>query len=150
MVTSLKSELWWVLWVRVCLWFVCAPKCSNHALTNLMFSLCRSVWVIDLLVNLSNPHPGTPTHPSTLEVLWVKERTSTPSPSVIFTFGLAVESIKELGGASYDIWRYGSMLMKNVNVDVNVFGNQCNTIGIYKGVWPSYNVTWKIYKTLKI
>jgi hypothetical protein len=29
-----------------------------------------------------------------------RERAPTPSPSVVFTFGLTVESIKELGGAS--------------------------------------------------
>jgi hypothetical protein len=33
-------------------------------------------------------------------VLRVKELAPTPSPSVVFTFGLVVESIKELGGAS--------------------------------------------------
>jgi hypothetical protein len=58
-------------------------------------------------------------------VLRARERTPTPFPFVVFTFGLIIESIKELGGASYDIWGYGGMLMKNVNVDVNVFGNQC-------------------------
>jgi hypothetical protein len=33
-------------------------------------------------------------------VLRTKERAPTPSPSIVFTFGLAIESIKELGGAS--------------------------------------------------
>jgi hypothetical protein len=47
-----------------------------------------------------NPHPGTPTHPLTLEVLRIKERTSTPS-FVIFIFRLAFESFKEFGGASH-------------------------------------------------
>jgi hypothetical protein len=32
-------------------------------------------------------------------VLRAKERAQTPSPFVVFTFGLIVESIKELGGA---------------------------------------------------
>jgi hypothetical protein len=36
----------------------------------------------------------------TLEMLLIKEHTLTLSPSVVFTFGLTVESIKELGGAS--------------------------------------------------
>jgi hypothetical protein len=45
-----KFRLWWILWV-------CAPKCSNYALTNLLFGLCRSVWIIDLLVNLLVPIP---------------------------------------------------------------------------------------------
>ncbi len=43
------------LWVCVCPWFVHAPKCFNYALTNLWFRLCRSMWVIELLVNLPNP-----------------------------------------------------------------------------------------------
>jgi hypothetical protein len=52
-----KFGLCWVLWVRVCLWLIRAPKCSNYALTNLLFGLCRHVWVIKLLVNLPNPIP---------------------------------------------------------------------------------------------
>jgi hypothetical protein len=65
-VSSPKSGLWWVLRVRVCLWLIRAPKCSNYTLTNLLFGLCRSVWVIDLLVNVPSFNPRAPTHPSTL------------------------------------------------------------------------------------
>jgi len=43
--------------VRVCSWFVRAPKCSNYTLTNLLFGLCNSVWVIELLLNFLNPIP---------------------------------------------------------------------------------------------
>jgi hypothetical protein len=57
--------------------------------------LCRSVWIIGLLVILHNPHHGVLTHPSTPKVPQIKERTPTPSPFVVFTFGLIVESIKE-------------------------------------------------------
>jgi hypothetical protein len=46
-VASPKSRLWWVLWVRVCLWLVLAPKmfqlCTNH----LVLVLCKSMWVVD-------------------------------------------------------------------------------------------------------
>jgi hypothetical protein len=49
-VASPKSGPWWVLWVRVCPWFVRAPKCSNYALTNLLFILCRLMWISELLV----------------------------------------------------------------------------------------------------
>jgi len=56
------------------------------------------MWVIEFLVNLPSPHPGAPTHPFTPEMLRAREHTLTPSPSVVFTFGLIVESIKELGG----------------------------------------------------
>jgi hypothetical protein len=51
----------------------------------------------ELFIKLFSPHPGVPTHPSTPEVLRVKECTRTPFAFVFFTFGLAVESIKELG-----------------------------------------------------
>jgi len=56
-VASPKSRPWWVLWVCVCPWLVRAPKCSNYALTNLLFGLCRSVWVNKFLVNLPSPIP---------------------------------------------------------------------------------------------
>jgi hypothetical protein len=75
-------------------------KCSNYTLTNLLFGLCKFVWVIDLLVNLPSLYPRILAHPSTPEMLWAKECTPTPIPSIVFTFGLAIESIKEFGGAS--------------------------------------------------
>ncbi len=75
-------------------------KWSNYAITNLLSGLCRSVRGIDLLVNLLNPHPGAPARPSIPKVLRTKEHAPVPSPSIIFTFGLSVESINELGGAS--------------------------------------------------
>jgi hypothetical protein len=34
------------------------------------------------------------------EMLQAKECPPTPSPFIVFTFGLAIESIKEFGGAS--------------------------------------------------
>jgi hypothetical protein len=49
------------VWAMVSLVSLCllvafsAPKCSNYALTNLLFGLCKTVWVIELLVNLPNP-----------------------------------------------------------------------------------------------
>jgi hypothetical protein len=95
-------------------------KCSNCAVTNLLFGLCRSMWIIDLLVIHPSPHLGAPTHPSTPEVLRARECTPTPYPFVVFTFGLVVESIKEFGGAS-SIPRYNSIVMTSF-----VKGNNCN------------------------
>jgi hypothetical protein len=74
-------------------------KCSSYALTNLLFGLCRFVWVIDLLVTLLRPYLGAPACSSTLEVLRVKEHAPTLYPSVVFTFRLIVEYTKEFGGA---------------------------------------------------
>jgi hypothetical protein len=56
-VASPKSTLSWVLWVHVCLWLVCAPKVLIYALTNLLFGLCGSVWIIEPLVIHPNPIP---------------------------------------------------------------------------------------------
>jgi hypothetical protein len=56
-VVSPKSGSWWVMWICVCLWWVCARNCSNYTLNNLLFSLSRSEWIIELLVNLPSPIP---------------------------------------------------------------------------------------------
>jgi hypothetical protein len=61
-------------------------KCSNYALTNLLFGLCRSVRVIDFLVTLPNPYLRALAHPSTLKVLQARERALILYPFVIFTF----------------------------------------------------------------
>jgi hypothetical protein len=74
-------------------------KCFSYTLTNLLFGLCTSVGIIKLLVDLPNPHLGAPTRSSTPEMLWTRERTPT-LPSIVFAFGLVVESIEELRGAS--------------------------------------------------
>ncbi len=73
-------------------------KCSNYKLSNLLFGLCRFVWIIDPLVIRRSPHPETPPHPSTCEVLQTKERTPIPFSSNVFSFGFAFESSKECGG----------------------------------------------------
>ncbi len=75
-------------------------KCSNYALTNLLFGLCRSVWVIDLLVILPNPHLEALTCPFTPKVLRARERAPTPYLSIVFTFRFVDESNKEFWGAS--------------------------------------------------
>ncbi len=78
-------------------------KCSSHALTNLLFSLCKSMWVIDLLVNILSP--GAPTHPITWSVANQGTHLNFFPPSVVVTFWLANESIKELGVCQ--IWPNG-------------------------------------------
>ncbi len=70
-------------------------KCSNYTLINLLFGLCRFMWIIGSLVIHPSPHPEASKHRSTLEVLRGREHALTPYRSIIFTFGLAVKSIKE-------------------------------------------------------
>jgi hypothetical protein len=74
-------------------------KCSNHALTNSLFGLCKFMWIINPLVTRPSPHPEAPTHPSTPEVLRATECTPTP-PFVVFTFKVTFEYFEECGGAS--------------------------------------------------
>jgi len=75
-------------------------KCSNYALTNLLFGLCKFVWIIDLFITCFSLHPGTLTCLSTLEALWIKECIPIPSSFVIFMFRLTFEFYKEFGGMS--------------------------------------------------
>jgi cytochrome bd-type quinol oxidase subunit 2 len=64
-----------------------------------------------LLVNFPSPHPGAPACPSTFEMLQTKERAPTHFAYVVFTFGLTVESIKELG-VHHSIWILSITLSK--------------------------------------
>jgi hypothetical protein len=97
----------------------CLPvhqKCSNYALTNLLFGLCRSMWIIELLVNLPSPHPGVPARPSTPEVLRARECAPIPSPSAVFTFGLVMSPSRSLGGASFlvlHLWAFVGEPLEN-------------------------------------
>jgi len=112
---SPKYRLWWVLWVHVCLWLICAPKCSNYALINFLFGLCKSMWIIDPLVIRLSLYPRVPTCPFTHEVLQARERTPTPCPSIVFTFQLIVESIKEFGGVLVRIsWWHTLCLLSGI------------------------------------
>jgi hypothetical protein len=57
-------------------------KCSNYALTNLLFGLCRSIQIIDPLVI----HPKLQHALLTPEVLQARECTPTPYSFVVFHF----------------------------------------------------------------
>jgi hypothetical protein len=52
-----------------------------------------------LLVTHFNPHFKALTHPFTFGALQAREHTPIPSPFVVFTFGLTIESIKEFSGS---------------------------------------------------
>jgi hypothetical protein len=53
-------------------------KCFSYALTNLLFGLWRSMWIINMLVTRTSPHPKAPAHPSTPKVLRTRERAPIP------------------------------------------------------------------------
>jgi hypothetical protein len=81
-------------------------KCSNYALTNLLFGLCKSMWVIDLLVTLLKPHPRAPTRPSTPKVIRTRECAPIPYSFVVFTLNshlslsrsFEAHEVRKLGG----------------------------------------------------
>jgi len=72
-VVSPKFRSWWILCICVFLCFVHAPKCSYYALTNLWFGLCRSMQVIELLVNL--PSPISKLQHTPLPLKWCEPKT---------------------------------------------------------------------------
>jgi hypothetical protein len=87
--------------VSLCV-FVIRPvhqKCSNYASTNLLFGLCRFVWIIDSLVTRPSPHFRALACPPTPEVLRTRECIPTLF-SVVFTFELTFEFYEEFGGVS--------------------------------------------------
>jgi len=59
-------------------------KCSNYALTNLLFSLCRSI--IDLFVIVLSPYSGILACTFTLKVLRTREHTPILHSFVMFTW----------------------------------------------------------------
>jgi len=95
-VASPESRPWWVLWVHVCPWLVRAPKVYDSTLNNLLFGLCEKLNYLSLIL-VTSQSSNTPLYP---KVLLTKECAPTISPFVVFTFGLEVESIKELGVVS--------------------------------------------------
>jgi len=67
-------------------------KCSNYALTNLLFGLCKSIQIIDPLATCFNPHPIALAHPFYPQ-----------NPNfffVVFILTLALKSFKEFWGVS--------------------------------------------------
>jgi hypothetical protein len=103
MVASTKSRPWWILWIRSCPWFVLASKMLKLcALTNLLFGLYRSMWVIKHLSFFVIPsrNSNTPLYPQSV----ASQRTCFDSLFFhCFHFKLIFESIKELGSASHKI-----------------------------------------------
>jgi len=53
-----------------------------------------------MLVTCPSPHPKAPTHPFILKVLQAKKCAPIIYPSIVFTFGFTIESIKKFRGAS--------------------------------------------------
>jgi hypothetical protein len=72
-------------------------KCSNYALTNLLFSLCKIVWIIDSLIIFPNPYPRAPSHPFTFKMLRAREHIPTPYPFDVFTLDSQLSLSRSLG-----------------------------------------------------
>jgi len=102
MVASPKFEPWWVLWVQICSWLVLAPKCSNYALTNLLFGLCKFMWVSDCSSFFLIPFrsSNTPLYSQS-----AANQRACPNSLRFRCFHLryTFESIKELGRGSFSL-----------------------------------------------
>jgi hypothetical protein len=73
-------------------------KCFSYASINLLFGLCKSIWIIDPLVTCPNPHPRALAH---LFYPWnVMNQGAYPNFFWCFHLGLAFEFFKEFWGAS--------------------------------------------------
>jgi hypothetical protein len=84
-VASPKFGLWWVLWVRGCMWFVLAPKvfqlCTNH----FVLVLCGFTWVIEACQFFLIPSRSSNMALYPSKVLQTKDRASTPYSPVVFS-----------------------------------------------------------------
>jgi hypothetical protein len=60
-VASPKSGLWWSYEFVYAHGLSMHKKCYNYTLTNLLFGLCRLMWIVDLLVIHPSPHLGAST-----------------------------------------------------------------------------------------
>jgi hypothetical protein len=78
-------------------------KCFSYALINLLFGLCRSKWVIYLLVTLLSSYIRALAHPSTLKVLQATERTPIPHSSIVFTLDSHLSLLRNLGVCQFVI-----------------------------------------------
>jgi RsiW-degrading membrane proteinase PrsW (M82 family) len=101
-VASPKFGPWWVLWVHGSSKH---QKCLNYVVTNLLFGLCISMWVIKcLLISLvPSRSSNTPLYPQS-----ATSQGACPDSLLFdcFHFKLVIESIKELGSTSYAfVWR---------------------------------------------
>jgi hypothetical protein len=113
---SPKSKLRWILWVRVCPWFVFVhQECYNYTLTNLVFGLCKFVWIVDLLVIIYSLYPIATTHPSYPKMLQVGEHIPIFFSFIVFTFRLTFESYEGFGGVSHGILMLNSSGPKMVS-----------------------------------
>jgi hypothetical protein len=100
-VASPKFRPWWILWVHVNLWLICAPKMIQLCTNQLDVWLCKFVWIIDSFITCLNPCLGTPACPLSSKCYKLR---SVVYPNFLsfrcFHLGLTIEFIKELGDAS--------------------------------------------------
>jgi hypothetical protein len=95
-----------------------ACSCTKSALTliNLLFGLCKSMWVINLLFTLLNPYPIALARPSTPELLRAKEYTLTFHSSVVFTLDSHYLSLLR-------------SLCRNLNLKLTTKARACKGVG---------------------
>jgi hypothetical protein len=105
-VASPKSELWWILWVRVCPWLIRAPKVLR------LYTNKFVVWFVQVCVsNWLACHSSQSLSQSFSTLLYPQSATSQgayPNSSLFHCVHLefTLMFIKELGNASLEIWYF--------------------------------------------
>ncbi len=75
----------------------CTKSAPTNALTNLLFGLCMYGWIIESLIIHPSPHLGVAAHPSTLEMLRIRECTLTPSSSIVSFLDSHLSLLRNVG-----------------------------------------------------
>jgi len=103
-VASPKSGSCWVLWVRICLWFVLAPKVFQLCTKHLVFGfvqVCVSSWCLSFFL-IPSRNSSTPLYP--FKVLQAKECAPTPYSSIIFSLNSHLSPLRSLGACHRQCW----------------------------------------------
>jgi hypothetical protein len=94
---SPKSELWWVLWVQVCLWLFLAPKMFKLCINQLVVWFCVDPYEWLSACHFSYSHLGAQTLSSTPKMLRARECAPTPCSSTVFNWDSHLSLSKSLG-----------------------------------------------------
>jgi hypothetical protein len=95
-VASPKSRLWWVLWIRVCPWFVLTPNvlqlCTNHLVFDFVHVYVSS-WCLSLLL-IPSQSSNIPLYPQSVVS---QGACPTPCSSIVFSLDSHLSPLRSLG-----------------------------------------------------
>jgi hypothetical protein len=144
-VASLKSGPWWILWVRICLWFILTPKmlqlCTNQLVVWFCVGPCE--WLV--ACHSSYSHPGAPACPSTPKVLRTRECAPTFCFYIVFTLDSPLSLSRSLGACQKEVLAKegGSLTSHNLGAGSNFMWDPTYTCKIH---FKWYKPNWRLSK----